>query len=264
NSFAHGYNISTDGVEGAFVIGKFGGPAAGSIATVKNQEYGFYVANGTSTNARSLSAKILNNGQAYASNWNAGGADYGEMFETYDGKKIEPGYFVTFEDGKKIRKANANDKYILGIISETAGIIANNNDLNWKNRYLKDEWGKTIYDEAGNMILNPEYDNSKFYISRMEREEWAVVGLLGQLLVRDDGTCKVNGYCKVGEEGIATHSDIGYRIIERVDNNKIVILFIPFTDYFKIEKLSDEYYNLKYENEIMKEEIKDIKNKINN
>ena len=49
--------------------------------------------------------------------------------------------------------------------------------------------------------------------------------MLGILAVYDDGTCKVNEYCKVTSEGIATHSDIGYRVIERVTKNIIRVIF---------------------------------------
>ncbi|MDQ0246497.1 hypothetical protein J2S09_004101 [Bacillus fengqiuensis] len=34
----------------------------------------------------------------------------------------------------------------------------------------------------------------------------AAVGLLGKLLVGDDGTCQVNGYCKPNGQGITTAS----------------------------------------------------------
>ncbi|MEQ6853273.1 peptidase G2 autoproteolytic cleavage domain-containing protein [Lysinibacillus capsici] len=47
-------------------------------------------------------------------------ADYAEMFETADGNPIDVGYFVTFNGASdKIRKANASDNYIIGVISAT-------------------------------------------------------------------------------------------------------------------------------------------------
>ena len=117
--------------------------------------------------------------------------------------------------------------------------------------YLRDEFGrikyepapkiKEILDENGNPtgkfkeikgeyegtrpILNPKYDSTKPYISRFDRPEWSAIGMLGILAVYDDGTCKVNEYCKVTSEGIATHSDIGYRVIERVTKNIIRVIF---------------------------------------
>lgn len=57
-------------------------------------------------------------------------ADYAEMFETIAGNKIDAGYFVTLDgDGDKIRKANVNDDYILGVVSATPAIIADASDL---------------------------------------------------------------------------------------------------------------------------------------
>ena len=50
--------------------------------------------------------------------------------------------------------------------------------------------------------------------------------MLGQLIVKDDGTCKVNSYCKVNDDGIATLSndDNGYRVIKRINESIIKIL----------------------------------------
>ena len=52
--------------------------------------------------------------------------------------------------------------------------------------------------------------SEKPYTPRAERPEWDAVGMLGVLNVRDDGTCHVNGFCKVADGGIATASDKGY------------------------------------------------------
>ena len=150
------------------------------------------------------------------------------MFETIDGKPIDCGYFVTL-DGEKIRKANANDNYVLGITSATPTVIADSGDLNWKDKYVADEWGRVQYhdvlvpavtDKDGKLliperietqpVLNPNWDNTKEYIPRCKRCEWVVVGLMGQILVRDDGTCKASSYCKPNDEGIATTSSEGY------------------------------------------------------
>lgn len=74
-------------------------------------------------------------------------ADYAEMFETIDGNLIDVGYFVTLY-GEKIRKANANDDYILGVVSATPAMIADASDLRWHNLFVRDEWGRTQYHEV--------------------------------------------------------------------------------------------------------------------
>ncbi|HFK1429410.1 TPA: peptidase G2 autoproteolytic cleavage domain-containing protein, partial [Bacillus paranthracis] len=169
-------------------------------------------------------------------------ADYAEMFETVDKNPIDVGYFVTL-DGDKIRKANANDNYILGVVSANPAMIADASDLRWHNLFVTDEWGRTQYhevvvpeikDDKGRVIhpsftksepiLNPEWDSSQEYIPRLQRPEWVPVGLVGKLLVRDDGTCQVDGYCKSNDEGIATTSTKGYRVMKRTGPNQIMIL----------------------------------------
>lgn len=51
--------------------------------------------------------------------------------------------------------------------------------------------------------------------------------MMGVLAVRDDGTCKVNGFCTVKEGGIATTTNDknGYRVIERVTENIVKVVF---------------------------------------
>ena len=71
----------------------------------------------------------------------------------------------------------------------------------------------------------PEYDPTQPYIGRMQRKEWSAIGMLGVLSVRDDGSCKVNGFCKLADGGIATASDTGYRVVKRVADNIVEVIF---------------------------------------
>lgn len=102
---------------------------------------------------------------------------------------------------------------------------------------------REVFDEDGNPVyegtrpkLNPEYDHTQTYISRFDRPEWAAIGMLGVLAVYDDGSCQVNGYCKVADGGIATAAQgeymlaegkilRGYRVIERVADNIVKVIF---------------------------------------
>lgn len=74
--------------------------------------------------------------------------------------------------------------------------------------------------------INPDYDPEQKYINRTDRPEWDTVGMLGKLYVRDDGTCQVNGYATVGEDGIATASaeKTNIRVLSRVNENVIRVL----------------------------------------
>ncbi len=51
---------------------------------------------------------------------------------------------------------------------------------------------------------------------------------MGKLVVIDDGTCEVNGFCKVGNNGIATKAETygfgTYKVMNRIDENTIKIL----------------------------------------
>lgn len=169
------------------------------------------------------------------------GADYAEMFETVDGLPIEPGYFVT-TDGERVRKATPADKYILGVVSANPSILGDASPLNWKGKHERDEWGRVKYedreveavrDSKGNVvapaytvkaaIINPQYDASQKYVQRIDRPEWVAVGTMGKLLVRDNGTCQVNGYCMPDENGVATASVEGYRVLARTAPDQIKI-----------------------------------------
>jgi hypothetical protein len=203
----------------------------------------WHVANGTAT-APGLAAVLEGvTGNLYIDGTvMSPAADYAEMFETVDGLPLEAGYFVT-SDGDKIRVATEEDRYILGVTSARPSIVGGAYHLNWQGRYEVDEWGSVKYedveipeekDEQGNIIMkastrkvavvNPEYDASQTYTSRMDRPEWVAVGMLGKLLVRDDGTCVKNGFCRPNEDGIATASEEGYRVLKRTGANQILIV----------------------------------------
>lgn len=153
------------------------------------------------------------------------GADYAEYFEWLDGNvdnQDRIGLFVTL-DGDKIKLANKDD-YILGVISANPSIVGNSAELDWHDKYKTDVYGRLIYDESHNLILNENYNDTLEYIPRGARKEYSKVGLLGQLVVQDDGTCEVNGYCMASVNGVATKSDSGYRVIKRIDKTYIKII----------------------------------------
>nr|WP_256941118.1 peptidase G2 autoproteolytic cleavage domain-containing protein [Bacillus sp. EAC] len=206
----------------------------------------WFIGNGTSNISRGLGAKWLaSNGEMFIDGaaYHTGGADFAEMFETIDGNEIEVGYFVTIEEDK-IRKANSSDDYILGISSATPSLIGNSGELSWHGRYLKDEWGRRIYhevvipatlDEDGREMLperieqqpkiNPFWNPDQEYRSRKKSAEWVVVGLIGKILIRDDGTCVAGSYCKPNHDGVATKNSSGYRVLKRTGQNQILVLF---------------------------------------
>jgi len=180
---------------------------------------------------------IKQNGTALQGASAVDNADYAEYFEWKDGNpnnEDRRGRFVTLENGK-IKYANKDTSYLLGIVSATGGLIGNAHELNWQGKYLKDEFGAIIYHEEileEGMFpetiptLNPEYDFSQLYTPRSERSEWAVVGLLGQIIMLHDGTCQPDTYCTPGVDGIATASveKTNCRVMKRIDDTHILVL----------------------------------------
>lgn len=155
------------------------------------------------------------------SNWLG---DFGEYFEWFDGNPDSEdriGYMVQL-NGNKIELAQSFEN-CFGVISGTASVIAGECSLEWHGRFLKDEWGRYLKNEDGQLIENPQYDKSRSYQNRAQRSEWDVVGLIGQVLTRQDGTLKAGGFagCK---DGIATNSTNGYRVLKVINENIALLL----------------------------------------
>ncbi|KPU43400.1 hypothetical protein OXPF_28410 [Oxobacter pfennigii] len=232
-SYASGLYTDTSDFQGAYIIGKFG---------KATHQYSWHLANGSSPSDTNLAARIEGSGTGVVDmGWLTGNFGYAEMFESSDSSPIDCGYFVTLQ-GSKIRKANTSDSFILGVTSANPAIIANAGELRWKNKYLTDEWGRILYetatianvtDEAGNIILpehrerrpilNPKWEKNREYTSRLQRPEWTPVTLKGRVLVRDNGQCAPNEYCRPNDDGIAVPSPNGCRVMERTGSNQIMI-----------------------------------------
>ena len=236
----------------------------------------FVIGNGSSSSA-SNAFRVNYNGAPYSkSALTTTGCDYAEFFEWEDGNEQAEdrrGYFVTI-DGEKIKIANKGD-YILGIVSAMPSVIGNG-DEDWLGRYTFDDFGAFVYEdfeyeeeipetiekevvneETGETETiietiyntetktgqrykeNPDYDPTQKYIQRADRPEWDTVGMLGVLVVRDDGSCQVNGFCEVADGGIATASDTGYRVVKRVNDNLVKVIFTPGINTVDFSNLSD-------------------------
>ena len=216
--------------------------------------YADIIGNGAADGNRSNAATV----DWYGNAWYAGAvtskaADYAEFFEWLDGNpdnEDRVGYLVAL-DGEKIRFANPGDE-ILGIISANPAVLGDNYECDWNGKYLTDEFGRILYDKVEEFIdipkvdeetgettiekkslgffdhprINPDYDPNQEYINRRNRSEWAMVGMLGKLFVRDDGTAQINGYVSAGEDGIATASTekTNMRVLSRVNDHIVKVL----------------------------------------
>ena len=246
NSHAGGHSTKANAYQ--FVTGKYNTDKTG--CTNENDQSTdnsiFIIGYGTaSTKANAF--RVTAAGKCMgAQSFGSSGADYAEFFEWRDGnKKAEDrrGLFVTL-DGDKIRLATAADDYIVGVISANPSVVGDVQSENWHGMYKKDVFGQPLTEtvevpestdeETGEVVsahtitryvVNPDYDPDEEYTSREFRKEWACVGLMGKLVVVDDGTCEVNGYCKAADGGKATKSDTGYRVMKRIDSTHIQILY---------------------------------------
>jgi len=230
--------------------GRYNKPLTGSINGSDGSEDLFVIGNGIDESSRGNAFRVTCDGNTYGlSSFNSTGADYAEYFEWADGNIVgedRVGYFVTL-DGDKIRKATSTDDFILGVISVNPSVIGDSYADDWSGKYITDEWGRIQYHNVvvpatyrtgknGEQIevikertdyvpvLNPVWDSSKKYISRKLRKEWSPVGMVGKLLVRDDGTSQVNGYCRPNDNGIATTAVEGFIVMKRVSKNIIQLV----------------------------------------
>lgn len=248
-SFIHGSNLmgNTDYIT---IFGRNSvRPSESKRVTSTASDSALLIGNGLNGNF-SNAFRITYEGKIFgASAFNSSGADYAEMFEWSDGNPNNDdriGRFVTL-NGEKISLASYSDTDILGVISGSPTVLGDIYDDQWKGMYMTDVFGRYIYeyvdtppeiDSYGEevspsrtnytMKISPDYDSSATYIPRSQRQEWDAVGLLGKLVMLDDGTAEVNGYVRSADGGIATKSEerTKFRVMARLDENHIKILIL--------------------------------------
>ena len=191
--------------------------------------------NGTSS-ARANAFRAAAAGVYSSGSYHSSGADYAEYFEWLDGNlnnEDRRGRFVKL-DGEKILLAESVEDDILGVVSGNPSVIGDSYEDQWRGQYMTDIYGEPLTedytDEDGTTrkvwVLNPDYNPDKPYVPRSDRQEWSAVGMMGKLIVIDDGTCKPNDYCVPTTGGIATRSEgrVGYRVLSRIDDTHIKVL----------------------------------------
>lgn len=249
-NYAHAAGYYTTANNYQYVVGKYSATRTAPTAEGQDTTYEdgiFIVGNGTAddNSSRTNALRVSSGGRCYSGRFVAGTADFAELFEWSDGNTEDEdrrGLFVAF-DGDKIKLANADDDYF-GVVSGTPAFIGNSASEEWCDKYLTDVFGtrlsqeveipEKIDEETGEVlvpahtvtqfIINPEYDPNKAYVMRENRKEWDTIGLCGQVVVVDDGTCFAGGYCKPSHDGIGTAADNGYRVMKRIDETHIKVL----------------------------------------
>ena len=94
------------------------------------------------------------------------GADYAEYFEWSDGNtnnEDRAGYTVVLKNGNKIGIATAGDSpsSIIGVISGVPAIIGDGQDLSWRGKWLKDEFGREITTDVQYLVWNRGYERDE-------------------------------------------------------------------------------------------------------
>lgn len=186
------------------------GPAAG---------YVFYAG------SNNISVTMTSNGYVTATAYNTSGADYAEYFEWADGNPDDEdrrGMLVSIV-GDCIQPADGPD--IDGIVSAAPAVCGNSFDLNWQGRYKKDIFGTVQIGENGEQEVSDSYDRNLGYIPRSKRKEWSPVGLVGRLVITDDGSCTAGGYVTaVNGIGCAADGITRVKVLKRLDDTHVEVL----------------------------------------
>ena len=242
---------SNDYTQQTLIVGVYNNSAKQGFITVGNGN----------SSARNNVFRVAKDGTTYLKTTQTAGADYAEMFEYVDGNvdgEDRRGLIVAL-DGEKIKLADSETDIddVIGIVSVNPSVVGDAQGENWNEKYLKDVFGQTIYedveipehtetrptyDEFGNVTgeeeivieakverqpkLNPDFDATKKYVAREDRKEWAAVGLVGKLIVLTDGTVKVNKYVRPADGGIATLSSekTNLRVMKIIDDTHALVL----------------------------------------
>lgn len=239
NSFVGG-DISVVSHEDSFVYGK-GLNTIDSYETVigKYNNYNhfaswgadkplFEIGDGADENHRKTVMMVQKNyGKAFIyTSWNVQQmGDFAEYFEWSDGNPSNQdrvGLMVQL-NGEKIEPAQSFEN-VIGVVSGNPSFVADSAALDWYKRYQKDNFGRYVVNAIGDMVENPEYDNTQTYIPREQRPEWSTVSILGKVYVRHDGTIQTGGFATLKENGIACAGESGYRVLKRVDEESALVL----------------------------------------
>ena len=172
------YNSSTScGANGIFLVG-----------TARTANSAFDIFNCWTAGVSDKEFKVRGDGNVFADGtFSGGGADYAEFFEWLDGNSSAEdrrGNSVVLDSGK-IRVATSEDdaSQIIGVISANPAMIGDNDMERWRGKYLRDDFGSYDLDSNGDKQLSPDYDEAQSYVSRENRVEWDIVGLMGKLRI---------------------------------------------------------------------------------
>ncbi len=205
-------------------VGKYNAFERGDGQTV------FIVGAGESEEARANALRITAGGRVYScGTYSSAGADYAEFFEWEDQNpegEDRTGRLVSLK-GDKIALCRADERPF-GIISAAPAILGDAASESWQGRYQRDVFGRMIMekDELGREtpVISEDFDPKREYLPRFQRPEWAPVGLIGKLVVLDDGSLSAGDMIAAGEGGIARKSEeySPFYVMRRIDDSHVL------------------------------------------
>ena len=81
------------------------------------------------------------------------------------------------------------------------------------------------YGKDGRAVTAGGYDKDREYIPRSKRPEWSPVGLVGRLVITDDGSCTAGGHV-TARNGIGHKAECTTRVkvLKRLDDTHVEVL----------------------------------------
>jgi hypothetical protein len=161
---------------------------------------------------------------------------YKNVFETDDfGRTIRDPYQVTTyveqEEQEETEDQEAQERIEYKVYKDSEGNLFTEvpNPTNKSGTQFTGElpsnvtWDETIQVKR----VHPDFDPEKEYKNRHERPEWDAVGLIGKLVVYDDGNANAGDKVVPKADGTAEKSTdgSGYHVLKRVNTDKVQVLF---------------------------------------
>jgi hypothetical protein len=95
---------------------------------------------------------------------------------------------VVLIDGK-VRAAKEGESPFGVVRPNGVSSVVGGEPLKWYKKHLRDDYGVILREEDGRKKLNPDFvenldeDGEQIYARRADRDEWQIVGLLGQVQI---------------------------------------------------------------------------------
>ena len=149
---------------------------------------GTYFFEGSADDNTDINFQVTTSGIVHGTGSFAADLDYAEFFESVDGRAIVRGTTVVLIDGK-VQAAKEGESPFGVVRPNGTSSVVGGEPLKWYKKHLRDDYGVILREEDGRKKLNPDFvenldeDGEQIYARRADRDEWQIVGLLGQVQI---------------------------------------------------------------------------------